>query len=99
MLGEQTATASDRITVLSFGELPGGRIWQEVLARVSLWGGVKWMLVVGLVMYCAFALVIVKQVGIMAESYDAEANGVIKLFAWVHFAMALVLVGVAIIVL
>lgn len=59
----------------------------------------KWMAVVGLVMYAFFAAVILKQVGIMTESVEADANGVVTLFAWVHLLMAIGLVFIAIAVL
>lgn len=53
---------------------------------------IKWLAVGGLVVYSIFALVIIKQVGIMSETFDADANVILKLFAWAHFLMAVFLV-------
>ena len=59
----------------------------------------KWFLVVGLLMYVAFAVVIVRQVKIMTEAVEDDVNGVISLFAWVHLLLAVALVILAIAVL
>jgi len=67
-------------------------------AEIIRWG-VKGGLIIGLTMYCLFALVIIKQVGIMAQTYEAEANGVVRIFAWAHLIMALVLLGAGILLL
>jgi hypothetical protein len=60
---------------------------------------IKWMAVGGLVMYTGFALVLVRQAGVMAESIEDPFNGVIKLGAWLHFGLALLLVGLGIVIL
>jgi hypothetical protein len=60
---------------------------------------VKWFTVVGLMMYSFFAAVVIKQVGVMTETVESEINGIVVTFAWVHFALALFLVGVALIYL
>lgn len=52
----------------------------------------KWFLVVGLVMYTAFAGVIVRQVGVMSESVEDPFNGLVTMFAWLHFGLAIFLV-------
>lgn len=53
---------------------------------------VKWFLVVGLVMYTAFAAIIVRQVGVMSESIEDQFNGIVILFAWLHLGLAVFLV-------
>jgi len=53
---------------------------------------VKTFLVVGLVMYTAFAAIIVRQVGVMSESIEDQFNGVVILFAWLHLGLAVFLV-------
>lgn len=53
---------------------------------------VKWFLVVGLLMYTAFAAIIVRQVGVMSESIEDRFNGAIILFAWLHLGLAIFLV-------
>lgn len=59
----------------------------------------KWMAVAGLGLYTFFGIVILKQTSIMAESIDSEANGIIKLFAWVHLLMAIILTVIAAVIL
>ena len=63
-----------------------------------VWVIIKWMLVLGLVLYCFVALVIIKQVGIMSETLEDPANGVVKAFAWMHLIFAIVLTGLVIVV-
>ena len=60
---------------------------------------VKWFLVVGLVMYTAFAFVITRQVKIMSESIEDEFNALVILFAWVHLVVAILLTGIAVVLL
>ncbi len=57
---------------------------------------VKWFLVVGLVMYLAFAIVIVRQVGVMSEAIEDPNNVLIKTFAWAHLLMTILLIVVAV---
>ena len=73
-------------------------VWGS-LVNITLLEVVKWFLVVGLVVYSAFAAVIVRQVGVMSEAVEDEFNGVIKTFAWAHLLMAIVLTVVAIVTL
>ena len=56
---------TDEISVINV-DVPWVR---EVLTSVTVEVIIKWGLVAGLVMYSLFALVIVKQVGIMAETF------------------------------
>ena len=92
---DRVTAASDQIQVLNFDIE-----WlNDMVVGVTIMGIVKWMLVVGLVMYSLFALVIIKQVQIMTETFEAEANGVVRIFAWAHLVMAVILVVVAIVIL
>lgn len=88
---------NDQISVVTFNT---DVAWVRELLNGELAGLlIKLGLIVGLVMYSLFALVIIKQVAIMAETYEAEANGVIKLFAWAHLIMAMLLLGAGILLL
>lgn len=69
------------------------------LSQITLFGVVKWMTVAGLVMYTAFAVVIVRQVGVMTEAVEDDVNGIISLFAWVHLLLAAALIVLAVAVL
>ncbi|HBC72426.1 MAG: hypothetical protein UX91_C0001G0131 [Candidatus Amesbacteria bacterium GW2011_GWB1_47_19] len=60
---------------------------------------VKGFFVAGLLMYCAFALIIVRQTGVMSETIEAKYNGVLRAFAWIHLLMAVGLVAVAVVIL
>ena len=69
------------------------------LEKITLFGVVKWMFVAGLLMYTAFSVIIVKQVGVMTEAIEDDVNGIISLFAWAHLLLAIALVVLAIAVL
>ncbi|KKU67875.1 MAG: hypothetical protein UX92_C0028G0007 [Candidatus Amesbacteria bacterium GW2011_GWA1_47_20] len=71
----------------------------DLISKFTLFGVVKWMCVVGLLMYTVFAVVIVRQVGVMTEAVEDDVNGIISLFAWVHLLLAIALVILAIAVL
>lgn len=67
----------------------------QVITNIINYGpeiAIKWMTVIGLVMYAIFALVILRQTAIMTETIDSDMNVVVKLFAWMHLAMAIALV-------
>lgn len=88
---------NDQISIMNFGE---GAPWvKQLLSSVTAEAIMKWGLAAGLTMYSLFALVIVKQVGIMAETFEDQANGVVKLFAWGHLIMAMVILGAGILFL
>ncbi len=59
----------------------------------------KGFLVVGMLMYLFFALVVMKQVAIMTETFESEVNSTVKLFAWGHFLLTVVILAVVIVVL
>lgn len=69
------------------------------LTDLTVFSIVKAFLVVGLIMYTAFAFVITRQVKVMSDSLEDEFNGLIILFAWVHLLIAIFLVLVAVVVL
>ena len=71
----------------------------DLISNFTLLEVVKWFLVVGLVLYSAFAAVIVRQVGVMSTAVEDEFNGVIKTFSWAHLLMAILLTVVAIVML
>ncbi len=60
---------------------------------------VKWFFVVGLIMYTAFAAVIIKQVKVMSEAIEDGMNSLVVLFAWAHFLMVILLIIIAMVVL
>lgn len=60
---------------------------------------VKGMFITGLVLYCVFALVVLKQTSVMGQTIEGKYNQAIKLFAWLHMFLAILLVAAAIAVL
>lgn len=60
---------------------------------------VKWMFVAGLVLYTIFALIIVRQVKVMSEAVESDANYLFQILSWLHLLMAGLLVAAAIVIL
>jgi hypothetical protein len=58
----------------------------------------KWFMVIGLVMYSFFALIVIKQVGIMSETFESDVNGTVRTVAWLHFFIAVFLAVMAAII-
>ncbi len=78
---------------------PAGVLWLNNFSVVGPELILKGFLVVGLLMYAFFALVVLKQVGIMTETFESEINGTVKTFAWMHFLLSIFLLFIAIVVL
>lgn len=64
----------------------------DFIFGLTVWVIIKWFLVVGLLMYLAFAAVIIRQVGVMSESIQDPLNPLIKLFAWTHLVLTIILI-------
>jgi len=71
----------------------------DIIRNLTLFGVIKGFFVVGLVMYVAFSLVIVRQIKSMTEAVEDEFNGLISLFAWMHLLLAIGVMVLAIVVL
>lgn len=72
----------------------------DLLFGLTAFDVVKWFLVIGLIMYLAFAVVIIRQVSVMSEAIPEDShNGIIKVFAWAHLAMTILLLIVTITIL
>lgn len=67
--------------------------------NLTLFDVIKWMLIVGLLMYSIFAVVIVRQVKVMNEAFESELNTWFQILSWLHLSMALLLLIIAIIIL
>ena len=63
------------------------------------WMIVKWMVAFGIVIYTVFAAVVIKQVSIMAETVEDPANGIVRLFAWAHLVLSVVILALVIMIL
>ncbi len=51
----------------------------------KIWLVVKGAIIVGLVFYLGFALMIVRQVGLMSKTLKEKLEGPLKLWAWLYF--------------
>lgn len=71
----------------------------NILKALTFFVIIKWFFVVGLIMYAIFAVVVIKQVSVMSETVESSVNSVMKLFSWLHLAMAVLLVVAAIVML
>jgi hypothetical protein len=60
---------------------------------------VKGMFIVGLLLYCVFALVVLKQTSVMGQTIEGKYNQAIKMFAWLHMFLTILLVAAAVAVL
>lgn len=59
----------------------------------------KYGYIIGLLTYVVFALVVIKQVQQMTMAVNGPLTPVLKLVSYLHFAVALLVLGMAIIVL
>lgn len=69
------------------------------LFQITVFEVVKWFFVVGLVMYTAFAAVMVRQVMTMNESVKDPFNFLILLISYVHLILSILLIVVAVVLL
>ena len=70
------------------GELVG---WFEL--------GVKWGLVVTLLVYLVFAVLVIRQISLMVESFETPREGVLRFFGFAHVGLVLLLLVVTLVVL
>jgi len=64
-----------------------------LLGGVTVWDGVKWLMVLGLVLYGVFGVVVVRQVQLMSRTVNGALEWPLKMLAWAHLGVA----GVALI--
>lgn len=63
------------------------------------WPFVKVMFVLGLLAYLMFGIIIVRQSQIMNETIEAKHNEIVKIMAWMHLALTVFVVAVAVVML
>jgi len=63
---------------------------------LTLFSVVKAMFVVGLLVYLAFAVIIIRQVQIMNETMEDSHNAIVATFAWAHLVLTLLLIFVSV---
>ena len=69
------------------------------LQGVTVWVVVKWLMVLGLVLYGVFAVVVIRQVQLMSRTVNGALEWPLKLLAWAHLAVAGVALMAAIVIL
>ncbi len=71
----------------------------NILLTLTLLDVTKWMLVVGLILYCIFGVVIVRQVKVMNEAFESDMNTWFQIFSWLHLLMSALVLILAIVIL
>jgi hypothetical protein len=71
----------------------------QFLLQIQFWDVVKALVCFALFIYVLIALVVVKQVNMMAEVINGQMNPLIKIVAMIHFAGAILVLLIAIMVL
>lgn len=69
------------------------------LFNFNLWFLVKILILLGLVLYLAFAGIVLRQVNLMTKTLNGQFNLPIKLIAWIHLLAALSIFLLALIIL
>ena len=70
-----------------------------LLQGATVWTVVKWLMVVGLILYNVFAVVVMRQVSLMSRTVNGILELPLKLLSWVHLGLSLVALVVAIVIL
>ena len=68
-------------------------------SSMPIWGFAKIFVIIGLVIYIAFAFVVVKQVKMMTDTLEVQLEEPIKLMTRIHFAFAVGVLILAIVIL
>jgi len=71
----------------------------QFLLKIQFWDVVKALVCFALFIYVLIALVVVKQVNMMAEVINGQMNPLIKIVAMIHFLGAILVLLIAIMVL
>jgi len=69
------------------------------LLGISIWFIAKIFVLIGLLLYLAFALVVLRQVQLMIETVEVGFETPIKFLAYVHLAFAVLVLILALIIL
>ena len=71
----------------------------EFISQISVEGIMKWVFVLGFVMYAGFGVIVLMQVRVMAETFESAVNGAMKVLAMLHLVTAILLAAVAVVIL
>jgi len=65
----------------------------------SLWFFIKLLFLIGLLIYLAFAVIVVRQVSLMTRALNVELETSLKLISWVHLVVAIGVFLLAVVIL
>lgn len=71
----------------------------QLIANFSPWLFAKALVCFGLFIYLFFAILIIRQVDLMAKTLNGALNLPLKMIAWIHFSFALIIFLLSIIIL
>lgn len=60
------------------------------LLAINVWSIAKALILFGVFLYFIFALVIIRQVNLMLDTLEVELEGLIRLIAWLHLILVVV---------
>lgn len=75
------------------------QILATLLPVLTVWWLVKILFLLALLIYIAFAIIIIRQIGLMAKTLHTEFAIPIKLVAWIHLAAAILTFLLALLIL
>lgn len=65
----------------------------------SIWLVVKLMMLVGLFLYLAFSVIVVRQVVLMSKTLIGEFGDILRLISWVHLILTMAILLLAMVFL
>lgn len=71
----------------------------KLIPRLSIWWLVKDLFIIGLVIYLAFAVIVIRQVNLMAKTLKGDFVLFLKFFSWVHLLVAIFTFILALVIL
>jgi len=61
----------------------------KTIPNLSIWWVIKVLFIIGLFLYLAFAVIVIRQVGLMSKTLNGEFSILLKSIAWVHLIISL----------
>ncbi|MGB9911511.1 MAG: DUF5657 family protein [Microgenomates group bacterium] len=59
--------------------------------QLNFWGVIKIFVIIAFFLYLGFALIIVRQVGLMSKTLDGGFKTQIKILSWIHLIAAVLM--------
>jgi len=60
----------------------------KTIPNLSIWWVIKVLFIIGLFLYLAFAVIVIRQVGLMSKTLNGEFSILLKFIAWVHLIIS-----------